>query len=120
MTETHHQISPTGITHDRKQRKLSITWSDRHESVYPLDVLREICPCVTCRGGHEKMGPEHDPDILTLTPSRSYELQDMQLVGNYALQLSWDDGHDSGIYTWQYLRRMCACDACQAERASRG
>lgn len=108
---------PTNITHNRQQRQLVITWSDGHESVYDLDVLREICPCVTCRGGHDKMGAEHDPDVLTLTPSQSYELRDMELVGNYALQLHWSDGHNTGIYAWEFLRRNCACDECVGEKA---
>lgn len=107
---------PSGITHDRQKRELRITWKDGHESVYPLDILRELCPCVVCRGGHDKMGAEHDPDVLSLTPARSYSLTDLQLAGNYALQLEWDDGHDSGIYTFEYLRRNCLCDACMAER----
>ena len=119
MTESQSQLIPTGITHDRQQHQLRITWNDGHESVYPLDVLREICPCVTCRGGHEKMGQQHEPDIFTLTPTTSYELQDMQLVGNYALQLWWSDGHNSGIYAWPFLRRNCACDRCMAERSER-
>jgi DUF971 family protein len=115
MTESQDRTTPTGVTHDRNQRALLISWRDGHESIFELDVLREICPCVTCRGGHDKMGPEHSPDILTLTPANSYELQDMQLVGNYALQLTWHDGHDSGIYTWEYLRDMCSCEVCLAE-----
>ena len=116
MTENQDRTTPTGVTHDRNERTVSITWRDGHASVFQLDVLREICPCVTCRGGHDRMGPEHDPDILTLTPARAYSLQDMQLVGNYALQFWWDDGHSSGIYTWEYLRRMCPCEVCRVER----
>jgi DUF971 family protein len=119
MDEPPTDLRPTGITHDRQGHQLLIAWNDGHESVYPLDVLRAICPCVSCRGGHDKMGPQHEPDILTLTPTHSYELRDMQLVGHYALQLWWDDGHNSGIYTWSLLRRNCACDACLAGRAAR-
>lgn len=114
MSELNDQTTPTGVTHDRKQHTVTITWRDGHESVFDLDVLRAICPCVMCRGGHDKMGPEHDPDLLTLVPASTYELQDMQLVGNYALQLQWVDGHNSGIYTWEYLRRMCPCEECTA------
>jgi len=60
---------------------------------------------VECRGGHAKMGMEHAPeDILELTPRRSYAITGMSAVGNYAVQPSWDDGHNTGIYTWEYLR----------------
>lgn len=96
---------PTNITVDRKKGELQIIWDDGLVSSYPLAQLREACPCVECRGGHGKMGMEHAPDdILKLTPRRSYAITDMSAVGNYALQPSWDDGHHTGIYTWEYLR----------------
>jgi hypothetical protein len=65
------------------------------------------------------MGAEFDPNLLELKPIRSYEIQDAQIVGNYAIQFSWDDGHNSGIYTWDYLLRICPCPQCQAKRATR-
>jgi DUF971 family protein len=40
-------------------------------------------------------------------------LQDVQPVGRYALQFSWSDGHDTGIYSYALLRRLCQCDVCQ-------
>src|SRR5262249_8031253 len=99
---------PTGITLDKPRGLLIITWSDGDECHYPLSNLREACPCVECRGGHENMGPQGDPDnILSLTPARSYTIQSLELVGNYALQPTWDDGHHTGLYTWEYLKRLC-------------
>ena len=84
---------------------LVIAWSDGLVSQYPLDQLREACPCVECRGGHSKMGMQHAPaDLLTLVPKRSYQVSSLSAVGNYALQPHWDDGHHTGIYTWEYLR----------------
>jgi DUF971 family protein len=54
------------------------------------------------------MGREFDPDnILRLIPKRSYAMKSIELVGNYAVQPVWDDGHSSGIYTFEYLRRLC-------------
>ncbi len=54
------------------------------------------------------MGRAYDPEhILVLTPARSYEVEHVEIVGNYALQLFWDDGHHAGIYTWEYLYRLC-------------
>ena len=51
------------------------------------------------------MGLENAPDdILKLTPSRSYSVTTLNAVGNYAIQPTWDDGHTTGIYTWEYLR----------------
>jgi DUF971 family protein len=58
------------------------------------------------------MGREFDPEnILVLLPKRSYKVEKLELVGNYALQPVWDDGHHTGIYTWEYLRRLCPPDA---------
>jgi DUF971 family protein len=109
-------VKPEKITLNRETRQLLITWVGGHASAYPLDALREACPCAECRGGHSKMGPEFDPNLIELTPARSYEARDMQLVGNYALQFYWSDGHSAGLYTWEYLRRICPCPICQAER----
>lgn len=102
------KLLPTDIKVDKNTGMLTIQWSDGANCVYPLGQLREACPCVECRGGHERMGRAFDPDsILTLIPRRSYKLTDVSLVGNYALQPFWDDGHHTGIYTWDYLRRLC-------------
>ncbi len=110
---------PANITLNKQRHELNIQWDDNHSSAYPLNALREACPCALCREGHEFMGPQYDPDLIALQPARSYEVKDMQLVGNYALQLTWSDLHSSGIYTWDYLRRICPCPVCEAERAIR-
>jgi DUF971 family protein len=102
------QARPTGITLDKTAGRLVITWNDGATCRYPLSNLREACPCVECRGGHENMGKHTDPDnILSLAPSRSYSIDTVELVGNYALQPFWTDGHHTGIYTWEYLKRLC-------------
>ena len=99
---------PTAINLYKNEGYLEITWSDGRVCQYPLSQLREACPCVECRGGHQFMGRDHDPDnILSLTPKRSYNITELDLVGNYALQPTWDDGHHTGIYTWDYLWRLC-------------
>jgi DUF971 family protein len=101
-------VHPKGITLNKNEGFLEISWSDGASCRYPLGELREACPCVECRGGHQFMGREYDPaNLLMLTPKRSYAVTTLDLVGNYALQPSWDDGHHTGIYTWDYLRRLC-------------
>ena len=98
-------IRPQAITLNKTQRVLEITWVDGLVSRYPLSHLREACPCVECRGGHAYMGLEHAPaDLLALVPRRSYGVTALVAVGNYALQPTWDDGHSTGIFTWEYLR----------------
>ncbi len=97
--------TPQAITLNKTEGRLEIVWTDGLVSRYPLSHLREACPCVECRGGHSKMGLEHAPDdLLKLVPRRSYAIIALAAVGNYALQPSWDDGHSTGIYTWEYLR----------------
>ena len=97
---------PTDIALNKSTHELHIEWGEEGTSVYPLDSLREACPCAVCRGGHDKMGPEHDPDFIALTPVRTYKVQSMSLVGNYALNIVWQDNHNAGIYTWDYLYRL--------------
>ncbi len=101
---------PQAIQLNKAEGWLRISWQDGANCHYPLGPLREACPCVQCRGGHAKMGSAHEPeDLLSLhlTPSRSYEIDELLPVGNYALQPRWSDGHDTGIYTWEFLRRLC-------------
>lgn len=101
-------VRPRSITLNKTEGYLEITWNDEQVCQYPLSELREACPCAECRGGHQFMGREFDPDnILKLTPKRTYTVKNLELVGNYALQPVWDDGHSSGIYTWDYLKRLC-------------
>jgi DUF971 family protein len=102
------KLAPKAITLNKTDARLEITWSDSTLCHYPLSALREACPCVECRGGHQNMGRQFDPEnILVLMPKRSYGIKTVDFVGNYALQPTWDDGHHTGIYTWEYLRRLC-------------
>ena len=101
-------MRPTGITLNKQTGYLEITWDDDQTCQYPLSELREACPCVECRGGHQFMGMAHAPDnLLELKPARSYTMTGLEVVGNYALQPVWDDGHSTGIYTWDYLKQLC-------------
>jgi DUF971 family protein len=101
-------VRPKAITLNKTDHYLEITWNDNQVCKYPLSELREACPCVECRGGHQNMGREHEPDnLLKLIPKRSYTMSLIDMVGNYALQPTWDDGHHTGIYTWDYLKRLC-------------
>jgi DUF971 family protein len=104
-------VIPTNITLEQKIGLLIIDWSDGRVCRYPVSALRLACPCVECRGGHERMGRDYDPkNLLDLTPAQSYGVERLELVGNYALQFFWDDGHHSGIYTWDYLYRLCPAE----------
>jgi len=102
---------PTDITLDTPRAELVITWSDGRVCRYPVGPLRLACPCAECRGGHDKMGREHEPkNLLDLIPLHTYTIDRLELVGNYALQIFWSDGHHSGIYAWDYLARLCPAE----------
>lgn len=103
-----NQTLPTNITVNRETGHLVIDWSNDSHCEYPLNELREACPCAECRGGHHNMGIANAPqNLLSLTPARSYKVEDVQILGSYALQFTWDDGHHAGIYTWEYLLHLC-------------
>ena len=87
--------------------KLRIVWEDDHESVFTFQFLRQNCPCATCRdewSGERLIDPQTVPADMKSTRA--------DLVGNYALSFSFSDGHGTGIYSFESLRKMCACDEC--------
>lgn len=86
--------------------ELAIAWNDGTESYHALDLLRHACPCASCGGEPDVLGHVVRPRV-TYTPA-SFELRSWQLVGGYAVQPTWGDGHSSGIYSYQYLRRLAA------------
>lgn len=98
-------IRPTKITADRGARELIISWADGRTSRYPFDGLRAVCPCVMCKGGHANMGRPPNPCAVRDTASTDLRLEAIQAMGSYAIQLSWSDGHNTGIYTWTFLRQ---------------
>jgi len=87
-----------------------IDWADGHKAVYPNVILRGYCPCAGCQG--------HTGTIRFIEPSANQrELEDLEVVGNYALQLKWFDGHDTGLYSYRYLRALCQCAECHPAAA---
>ena len=106
------QPRPTGVTADRNQRLLTITWDDGHESHYPFTGLRAECPCAECKGGHEHMGRPPDPHKIRETPNEGVTIENVVAVGSYAITIHWSDGHWTGIYTWDFLRQACPCLEC--------
>ena len=114
MTET---IKPTGITANRQTQELSLQWDDGHESVYAFSLLRYACPCAECQGGHENMRSEPDEKVfaLPIVESPATRIEHVEAVGTYAITIAWEDGHHYGIYTWEYLRKLCPCSVCRLE-----
>lgn len=86
--------------------ELAIAWSDGEETFLTLEALRQGCPCAGCGGEPDVMGNIDAPEVV-YTPE-SFELRAWHLVGGYALQPTWGDGHGTGLYSFAYLRRLGA------------
>lgn len=81
-----------------RERRLDVVWSDGSEDRYALAYLRGWCPCAVCQG--------HFVTEKTFVEGVSTELVDVQAVGAYAMRFVWADGHDSGMYSFDYLQEL--------------
>lgn len=99
-------IKPVSIEISNSDQILEITWADGHFSTYPLFGLRKNCPCVMCRGGHSEMG-KYEMELFFVDPVQRFEIKNIETIGNHALKISWNDGHNTGMYRWDLLRAMC-------------
>ncbi len=84
--------------------ELAIRWNDGVECYLPLRELRGACPCAGCAGEAEAPGRVARPEVTHV--SSSYEMRSWLMVGGYAFQPTWNDGHNTGIYSFDYLRRL--------------
>jgi len=110
---------PTAVrVHIKTGAGVDITWADGHASHYAFAYLREECPCATCndeRGKKEAFsaaapGSGSFPPLPMFKPKPSAEAA--TVVGNYAIQISFTDGHATGIYSYDHLRTICPCAEC--------
>jgi DUF971 family protein len=92
---------------------MEISWEDRHHSVYSGEQLRWACPCAECRG--EAGAPGRLSRVNKLSPEE-LRIQDVSLIGQYALQIAFQSGHATGLYTFSLLRGLCSCDECARTR----
>jgi len=86
--------------------ELAIRWPDGKESYLSLEELRKRCPCAACCG--EPGLTRNLPGAGGKLTGESFRLKGMQTVGGYAIQPTWADGHGTGIYSWEYLRKITA------------
>ncbi|MGB7120664.1 MAG: DUF971 domain-containing protein, partial [Bradyrhizobium sp.] len=104
--------------HVKSGAGVDITWADGHASHYDFPYLREECPCATCndeRGKKEAFasaapGAASFPALPMFKPK--VRAQAATVVGNYAVQISFSDGHATGIYSYDHLRSICPCAEC--------
>jgi len=100
---------------------LEIDWADGHKSAWTFNWLREACPCATCveeRNQEGRKPGEPKPKASVLLPMYTPPPKPLSVhpVGRYAIQFHWADGHSGGIYSWEYLRRVCQCQECAFSR----
>lgn len=86
-------------------QELAVKWDDGSETFVPLEKLRQCCPCAGCQGERDVMGNLHRAPPQPLSPA-SFQVVRLSRVGGYAVQPVWADGHNTGIYSFEYLRRM--------------
>lgn len=86
--------------------ELALVFADGVECYLPLEALRNACPCAACQGEPDVTGRVVIPQKQI--GARGFELRKFELVGGYALQLFWGDGHSTGIYSFDYLRKLAA------------
>ena len=84
------------------QSKLVLKWKNNSETSIPLEKLRKLCPCASCMA-------ERDNQSKSLIPiffSSQIKVVSIIKIGNYAIGISWEDGHNTGIYEFQFLKNL--------------
>jgi DUF971 family protein len=100
---------------------VTIEWKDGHLSHYPFAFLRDACPCALCDEERTKTNRQPGapvapkPGELPMFKAAARPTS-AEGVGKYAIKFNWNDGHELGIYSWQWLRQICPCQACKADR----
>ena len=96
------RLEPTNI--QQIGDELAIAWNDGSELFLKLETLRRACPCAACGGEPDVLGNVSRPHVIYT--DKSFQLMGLDLVGGYALQPRWGDGHSTGIYSFTYLLRL--------------
>lgn len=102
-------LLPESVAPTEDGGALRIRWRDEHVSEYHPRYLRLSCRCAGCvdeRSGRPLLRAE-------MVPEGVYP-EAIRYVGRYALSFDWSDGHRTGVYPWELLRRICPCAACRA------
>lgn len=90
----------------KKEVALTVQWSDGRISIYPIAYLRKYSPSADARQLREEMAK----NPLAVLPASSHSgpitATGAELVGNYAIRIIFSDGHDTGLYSWDYLREI--------------
>lgn len=85
-------------------KELALSFEDGSEAYLPLAMLRRACPCAACQGEPDALGRVLKP-LVEYGP-RSFDLDKIETIGGYAIQLYWKDHHSTGLYSYAYLKRL--------------
>lgn len=88
-----------------EDNSLHITWNDDTVSEVTLQELRDNCPCVHCKG-ETVIFSSYIPIKSPFKAAGFYEIEKIEPVGNYAIQIVWKDKHNTGIYSWELLDQL--------------
>lgn len=84
---------------DRARRELVVRYDDGVTFTFPAEMLRVMSPSAEVQG--------HGPDQRVTVPGKRHVgIRDLEPVGNYAVRILFDDGHDTGLFSWAFLRRL--------------
>lgn len=110
-----HPPIPKRIKLAAEDNSVAVEWSDGHRSLYPYKFLREKCPCATCTDAHGTGAPRTNKVDSSPLPmfQKALKPEKAELMGRYAVNISWSDGHSTGIYSFDYLRDICPCEECK-------
>ncbi|MHB2149360.1 gamma-butyrobetaine hydroxylase family protein [Calditrichota bacterium LG25] len=106
-------LQPTEIVLVNDQ-SLTIRWNDGHAAVYFADNLRFNCPCAICEKAR-KSDPESTEHKELAKTSSSVRINEFKMIGRYAIGIEFSDGHNLGMYAYDYLYQLCQCDACRSD-----
>ncbi len=100
-----------------KSTGIKIDWRDGHHSDYTNGYLRDECPCATCTGAHgtEPQKTNYRKQELFPMYKPTLKMNSVEEVGQYAVRIHWNDGHSTGIYSYDHLRKICPCPECRAK-----
>ena len=102
---------PSEIQIDRHAGELVILWRDGSEGRYALEELRRGCPCAQCREVRGEADGVNAGGLTLLNPeaiSATAVVKGFSYVGRYGIRIEWEDGHDHGIYTFDFFREVNA------------
>ena len=97
---------------------VDITWADGHSSHYDFAFLRDECPCATCNDERARKesfasaGPTSSSSAALPMFKPKPTARSANAVGNYAINITFSDGHSTGIYSYDYFRIICPCADC--------